>query len=395
MRKVAAELVPDLLDRSIFDTESTSDEDLQERANKAHSRVDEIRKSVELIASQADKVVAEWRTSKDESSWKTSVDAAKRAYNELTENLSREGAGDPAAYGELVQRRQVIEQRIEELDEREKTGKGLNDQADEHLQVLLKLRRDFTASRRRFLKAVLDENPYVQIQVDPYGAHETVEGELRRLLQREDGTFEKDIGSPEVGGLLGELYGPDDDAELIEKNLAYLKNRVKEIASNEPGVGSVADRRFATHVSNLPPEAIDRIELWFPEDSLAVQYSARGDGQGFKSIEEGSPGQKTAALLAFLLSYGDEPLILDQPEDDLDNHLIYDLIVTQFEGDQTSETGHRRHAQRKHRCQRGRRIASSTRSTSRSNANRVRRQPAGATGQRYYLRGDGGRTQGF
>lgn len=39
---------------------------------------------------------------------------------------------------------------------------------------------------------------------------------------------------------------------------------------------------------------------------------------------------KTAALLAFLLSYGDEPLILDQPEDDLDNHLIYDLIVTQL-----------------------------------------------------------------
>lgn len=57
LRKVAAELVPDLLDRSMFDTESTSDEDLQERTNKAHSRVDEIRKSVELIASQADRVI--------------------------------------------------------------------------------------------------------------------------------------------------------------------------------------------------------------------------------------------------------------------------------------------------------------------------------------------------
>ena len=34
--------------------------------------------------------------------------------------------------------------------------------------------------------------------------------------------------------------------------------------------------------------------------------------------------------MAFLLSYGEEPLILDQPEDDLDNHLIYDLIVTQL-----------------------------------------------------------------
>ena len=61
-----------------------------------------------------------------------------------------------------------------------------------------------------------------------------------------------------------------------------------------------------------------------------MQYSTSGDGQSFRPIQEGSPGQKTAALLAFLLSYGEEPLILDQPEDDLDNHLIYDLIVTQL-----------------------------------------------------------------
>ena len=48
------------------------------------------------------------------------------------------------------------------------------------------------------------------------------------------------------------------------------------------------------------------------------------------STEYGSPGQKTAALLAFILSYGNEPLLLDQPEDDLDNELIYSLIVHQL-----------------------------------------------------------------
>lgn len=30
------------------------------------------------------------------------------------------------------------------------------------------------------------------------------------------------------------------------------------------------------------------------------------------------------------MAFGDEPLILDQPEDDLDNHLIYSLIVKQI-----------------------------------------------------------------
>ena len=329
LREVAAEIVPDLLAGPSFDSDSAPDRELQERAAKTHDHLDEIRKSVETLASQANEVVSEWRKSRDESSWKQSVEAAAQAYQELTENLSREGAGDPAAYGELVQRRQVIEQRLEELDERRKQVDDLNNQADAHLQHLLEIRRELTASRRSFLNSVLSDNPYVQIQVAPYGAGETVESEFRRLLQREDGTFEKDIGSPNDGGLLGELYKQDDGAEMIEENLLDIKTRITEIASGEYGTG-VADRRFATHVGNLPPEALDRIDLWFPEDSLEVQYSARGDGQHFRSIQEGSPGQKTAALLAFLLSYGDEPLILDQPEDDLDNHLIYDLIVTQL-----------------------------------------------------------------
>ena len=196
------------------------------------------------------------------------------------------------------------------------------------MQHLLKIRRELTASRRSFLNSVLSGNQYVRIQVAPYGARETVESEFRLLLQREDGTFEKDIGSPNEGGLLGELYG--NGAPDIEQHLLNIKTHVTKIASGEYDTGTVADRRFATHVRNLPPEAIDRLGLWFPEDSLEVQYSAGGDGQRFRSIQEGSPGQKTAALLAFLLSYGNEPLILDQPEDDLDNHLIYDLIVTQL-----------------------------------------------------------------
>ena len=44
----------------------------------------------------------------------------------------------------------------------------------------------------------------------------------------------------------------------------------------------------------------------------------------------GSPGERSAAMLAFTLSYGDSPLVLDQPEDDLDSALVSELIVTQF-----------------------------------------------------------------
>ncbi len=330
LRKVATEIVPDLLDETTFDPDSEVDTELREHAAKVHGRLDKIRKAVETLASQTDEVAAEWRKSRDESSWKQNVDAAVQAYHKLRENLARERAGDPATYGELVQRRQAIEQRLKELDERKKQVQDFKEQADAHLQRLLGIRRELTESRRKFLNDVLSENRYVRIKVVPYGARETVEAEFRRLLQREDRSFEKDIGSPGGEGLLGELYRNNNGTEDIERNLANIKDKVGKIALDQYNTETVADRRFASHIGKLPPEVIDRLDIWLPEDSLDVQYSTTGDGQHFRSIQEGSPGQKTAALLAFLLSYGEEPLILDQPEDDLDNHLIYDLIVTQL-----------------------------------------------------------------
>ncbi|MCP4700934.1 MAG: ABC transporter [Gammaproteobacteria bacterium] len=330
LRKAAAEIVPDFLDETFFDPASSIDTELREHAAKVHGRLDEIRKALETLASQAGEVFAEWRKSKEASSWKQSVDAAAHSYQELRENLAREQAGDPAAYGELVQRRQVIEQRLKELDGRKKQLEALKKQATACLQRLAGIRRALTKSRRKFLNDILSENRYVQIQLVPYGARETVEAEFRRLLQRESGGFEKDIGSPGGEGLLGELYRNSNSAKDIERNLANIKDKVGKIVLDQHTAGTVADRRFATHIGKLQPEAVDRLDLWFPEDSLDVQYSTTGDGRNFRAIQEGSPGQKTAALLAFLLSYGEEPLILDQPEDDLDNRLIYDLIVTQL-----------------------------------------------------------------
>ena len=330
LRYVADDIIPDILDETTFDPDSPEDAELLKLAAGAHGSLDKIRKAVESLASEADQIVAEWRDKRDQSSWKQSVDTAVQAYQNLREKLAEEGAGDPAAYGELVQRRQSIEQRLKELDERKTQVEKLKIQADASLQRLLEIRRELTESRRSFLNSILSENRYVKIQIVPYGAKETVEREFRRLLQREDGGFEKDIGKQDGEGLLGTLYDGAGGSEEVERKLAAIKDKVKKIAAGQINDGAVADRRFVTHISKLPPEAIDRLDLWFPEDSLDVQYSTLGDGQNFRSIEEGSPGQKTAALLAFLLSYGEEPLILDQPEDDLDNHLIYDLIVTQL-----------------------------------------------------------------
>jgi hypothetical protein len=70
---------------------------------------------------------------------------------------------------------------------------------------------------------------------------------------------------------------------------------------------------------------LDDMERFLPED--AVEATARGADGRFKPIAQGSIGQRSMAVLSLLLSAGDEPLIIDQPEDDLDNQYIYDVVV--------------------------------------------------------------------
>ena len=79
-------------------------------------------------------------------------------------------------------------------------------------------------------------------------------------------------------------------------------------------------------IKELNPAQVDEIELLLPEDEIEVEYRVTSDSP-FKTLSVASAGQKTTAILTFILSFGQNPLILDQPEDDLDNRLVYDLIV--------------------------------------------------------------------
>ncbi|CAH0249211.1 hypothetical protein SRABI80_02944 [Peribacillus frigoritolerans] len=108
--------------------------------------------------------------------------------------------------------------------------------------------------------------------------------------------------------------------------LEELRNDFNNVKySNEES--SIYSKNFSNKViKELNDEQLDRLHLLYPEDKIEVKYKAN-KASGYKSISNASAGQKTSAVLTFLLSYGNMPLLLDQPEDDLDNQLIYDLIV--------------------------------------------------------------------
>lgn len=67
------------------------------------------------------------------------------------------------------------------------------------------------------------------------------------------------------------------------------------------------------------------MERFLPEDKVEARVRS-ADGT-FKPIASGSVGERSTAILSLLLSAGDQPLIIDQPEDDLDNRYIYEVVV--------------------------------------------------------------------
>lgn len=57
-----------------------------------------------------------------------------------------------------------------------------------------------------------------------------------------------------------------------------------------------------------------------------MPITQRSDGL-FKVTEHLSKGQKCTAILTLVLLESDRPLIIDQPEDDLDNRFVVDDVV--------------------------------------------------------------------
>jgi energy-coupling factor transporter ATP-binding protein EcfA2 len=77
--------------------------------------------------------------------------------------------------------------------------------------------------------------------------------------------------------------------------------------------------------SSLDPLAVEVIDI---EDRISIELNVANSGQPhFKDAAELSQGQKCTALLPLLLSRREMPLLIDQPEDNLDNHFIYETVV--------------------------------------------------------------------
>jgi hypothetical protein len=199
--------------------------------------------------------------------------------------------------------------------------------ASETLVAIRSHRAELTVRRTNFVGTLGDRE--FKLDIFAQADEARLEADLRRLFSR-PGSFDSLFAADGFRSVLGVNAFDPRYAAAIDRLKSLLKE-LRTAGRQSPILGGLAaltvDQRFFQHLDSLDADQFQTdVDLWFPEDKLRVRYKQENDGN-FRNLDEGSPGQKTAALLAVILQLSDDPLLLDQPEDDLDNKLIYDLVV--------------------------------------------------------------------
>ena len=247
-----------------------------------------------------------------DSEWKEAVDKNKSKIEEQKRELSEKGVANIENFEKILEEKEQVNKKLIQLDKFEVELRDLHEKRGKASEKILKVSNRITSLRTQFLNSLpLGEN--VEINIKQYRDKEYYESEFRSVLQKSTG-FEESISY---------LTKKCFDGRLPDK-LQEIHNDLDELRKGNTPEGY--DGYFKNMISKLDASQFEKLKLIVPEDQIYARYKPTGWNE-FKNISNASAGQKTSTVLTYLLSHGSTPLVLDQPEDDLDNHLVYGLIV--------------------------------------------------------------------
>lgn len=225
-----------------------------------------------------------------------------RAYQELLREIesirpseTRVGTVDKLLAELEAQRRNLLDEfyrlRDQRSDELRTAVKKLNRKLDGKLRLNLKI-----GGQRKALKEFL-------LQVPGLG-----EKKLAWIEQAGD-----DLTVP---ALVQAIRGGEDTIKTVTWDWGMQNSVVETLAR--------LDRSLVLE--------LEEIDL---QDRILIELNIAHQGDVFKPLAQLSTGQQCTAILHLLLLENDDPLIMDQPEDNLDNAFIAERIVTQLRSAKT------------------------------------------------------------
>jgi len=123
----------------------------------------------------------------------------------------------------------------------------------------------------------------------------------------------------------------DSLLQLRPEQLAQFIQTDDQVAFDEAcGFGVERTRKILDAFrENVDPLELEVVDI---EDQVRIELNVATINEPiFKDAAELSRGQKCTALLPLLLARTNNPLIIDQPEDNLDNHFIYETVVNSIQ----------------------------------------------------------------
>jgi len=279
------------------------------RANEAFAQLDRdlerIAKELEQALQRADQGVAAVRAQ-----WETRKKEVQAAYEKILRELQKSRVDGE----EFIRLRRQIEE-LRPLRERLSLVRRVEKEHADRRRALLAEWEDFKAEEfRRLDRAAKKVNQKlrdkVQVEVTAAGNREPLFRTLR----------------DDVGGRLFEAIESLARVQALSLTQFVEACRGGTDALNKAFSISPAQ---ADRLAKADPEVLMRIEELDlpPTTAIRLNTAPAGEPPAWQTLEDLSTGQKATAVLLLLLLESDAPLIVDQPEDDLDNRFITEGVV--------------------------------------------------------------------
>ncbi|MBI4493241.1 MAG: AAA family ATPase [Chloroflexi bacterium] len=279
------------------------------RADEVFAQLDRdlerVAKDLEQAMLRADQGVAGVRAE-----WDTRKNSVQAAYEQILRELQKSRVDGE----EFIRLRRQIEE-LRPLRERQSLVGRLEKEHADRRRALLAEWEDLKAEEfRRLDRAAKKINKKlrdkVQVEVASAGDREplfrTLRDEVRGRLSEaiESLARVQDLSLPKF------VEACRAGAEALNKACGITPAQAERLARAEPEV------LMRVEELDLPPTT-----------AIRLNTAPAGEPATWQALEDLSTGQKATAVLLLLLLESDAPLIVDQPEDDLDNRFITEGIV--------------------------------------------------------------------
>lgn len=258
--------------------------------------------------------------------WAVAVAEASRDTAAYVSELAALGL-DPTAYEAVRESLLLRTSELAELDQRASALPAREAGVDALWSQLLELLRERHDARSVLLDAVADRSQILRFQLRTSTDTTSWVQQVRELLGLRADGFVDDV--PDLAKWLWQDAKAESDLRFKKWQQACVSGDFTPLAT-EAGMRT----SWVNRLKSVDPLIRTRLAAEIADETVNMEFLRFGKADSpdasWEALTAGSPGQRSAAMLSFVLHQGNEPLVLDQPEDDLDTEWISELVVQQL-----------------------------------------------------------------